>query len=166
MKYVTFYTKWGYAGFVGGESGIRRVCLPMNRLDQVRAVLLNDRGAEMDEEFMPRLRAAVRGYFAGQPADFERFKVDFGVQSEFSRAILEACRAVPYGRTVTYGALAEAAGCPKAARAVGQALARNPLPLIIPCHRVVNSDGRIGGFSAAGGADMKQRMLELERSAL
>ena len=86
--------------------------------------------------------------------------------SPFARAVLNVCRDVTFGRTIAYGQLAQKAGSPFAARAVGVVMAHNPLPLIIPCHRVVRSDGKIGGFSAQGGPALKKRMLELERQAL
>jgi methylated-DNA-[protein]-cysteine S-methyltransferase len=83
--------------------------------------------------------------------------------SRFARRVLAACRQIRLGEVVTYSGLARKTGRQAAARAVGNALAKNPLPLIIPCHRVIRSDGRIGGFSGPGGATMKKRLLELER---
>ncbi len=76
--------------------------------------------------------------------------------------MLRACARIPYGRTRTYGALAREIGAPRAARAVGGAMAANPIPLLIPCHRVLAANNRMGGFSAEGGVGVKRRMLELE----
>lgn len=81
---------------------------------------------------------------------------------DFARRIYTELRRVKWGETVTYGELAARAGEPSAARAVGMVMAKNPVPLIVPCHRVVRSDGGIGGFSAPGGADFKKKMLALE----
>ena len=78
---------------------------------------------------------------------------------------MTACRDIRFGQTVSYGRLAEMAGKPGAARAVGRALAKNPLPLIIPCHRVICANGKIGGFSAPGGVTLKKRLLQLEQEA-
>jgi len=82
----------------------------------------------------------------------------------FTRRVLTACRSIEFGRTVSYGRLAEMAGKPGSARAVGGVLAQNPLPLIIPCHRVICANGSLGGFSAMGGVRLKKRLLELEAS--
>jgi len=84
----------------------------------------------------------------------------------FARRVLTACRDIRFGQTVSYGRLAEMAGKAGSARAVGGALAKNPLPLIIPCHRVTYANGKMGGFSATGGVKLKKRMLKLEECAL
>jgi O-6-methylguanine DNA methyltransferase len=84
--------------------------------------------------------------------------------TEFEKKVLMACMEIPAGETLTYGQLAEKAGYPKAARAVGSVLAKNKLPLIIPCHRVVRADGKIGNFSAPGGTKLKKRMLNYEKN--
>jgi len=107
--------------------------------------------------------AAVRRYFAGEETDFSGFAVDLGEQPPFFRQIYAATRRIGWGRTTTYGALAKELGAgPEAARDVGQAMAQNPVALIIPCHRVLAAGGKVGGFSAPGGAVAKRRMLELE----
>ena len=80
----------------------------------------------------------------------------------FQRRVLKQCRLIPYGRTMSYGELAAKAGSPRAARAVGNCMAANNIPLLIPCHRVVCSDGRLGSFSAPGGTSMKRRLLAME----
>jgi len=86
--------------------------------------------------------------------------------SLFTATVLAACRNVKFGQTTTYGQLARIAGHPKAARPVGRIMAKNPLPLIIPCHRVLTSNGQLGGFSAPGGKRLKKKMLELERTTV
>lgn len=86
--------------------------------------------------------------------------LDLSDLTGFQRAVLEAARAIPYGEVMSYGWLAQQVGKPKAARAVGQALARNPVPIVVPCHRVVGGDGSLTGFS--GGLKMKRRLLEIE----
>jgi methylated-DNA-[protein]-cysteine S-methyltransferase len=106
---------------------------------------------------------SVRRYFDGEEANFSAVELDLGAQEPFARQIYEAARRVRWGHTTTYGALAKQLGAgPDAARDVGQAMARNPVPLIIPCHRVLAAGNRIGGFSAPGGSAAKRRMLELE----
>ena len=86
--------------------------------------------------------------------------------SPFYKSVLTACKFVRFGQTINYGELAKKAGRPSSARAVGNALARNPLPLIIPCHRVIRSDGSLGGFSALGGLSLKRKLLAHEQKCL
>jgi methylated-DNA-[protein]-cysteine S-methyltransferase len=107
--------------------------------------------------------AAVRHYFEGNETDFAQLALDLAGQDEFCKRVYAAARRIKWGQTTTYGTLAkELGGGPETARDVGQAMASNPIPLIIPCHRVLAAGGRIGGFSAPGGAAAKIRMLGLE----
>ena len=110
-----------------------------------------------------RLIARLQRYAAGTPDTLDDISVDFGPTSEFRRRILTLCRRIPYGRTVSYSELAAQAGSPRAARAVGNCMAANAIPLVIPCHRVICADGRIGVYSAPGGTAMKQRLLAMEQ---
>ena len=114
------------------------------------------------ESMDPRLVGRLRAYAVGEPVDFRDIPVDTGGMTAFQTAVVRACRQVLFGETTTYAALAAAAGSPKAARAVGQCMAGNRVPLIIPCHRVLGSDRRLGGFSAPGGIELKRRLLRLE----
>jgi methylated-DNA-[protein]-cysteine S-methyltransferase len=115
----------------------------------------------------PRPTDAVRRqldeYFAGRRQEFE-LEVDLGPAREFGRAVLEQLARVPYGELTTYGTLAERAGSPRAARAVGTIMNRNPVPIVLPCHRVVGSTGSLVGY--AGGLDRKRTLLELEGALL
>ena len=109
---------------------------------------------------------AAKRYFAGEKVDFSDVALDLGVEDEFFEKIYAAARRLGWGQTTTYGSLAKELGAgPEAARDVGQAMARNPVPLIIPCHRVLAAGGKLGGFSAPGGSATKQRMLEIEAFA-
>jgi methylated-DNA-[protein]-cysteine S-methyltransferase len=103
-------------------------------------------------------------FAAGACAGFSDVAVDLEHLSPFGRRVVRHCRRIPFGRTLTYGQLAARAGSPGAARAVGQVMAANRYPLIVPCHRVIGASGRLGGFSAPQGIAMKQRLLQLERS--
>jgi O-6-methylguanine DNA methyltransferase len=104
----------------------------------------------------------VRGHLAGTPCDFSVVPVDFNGAGDFERQVYDALRKIPAGQTMTYGGLARALSAPGAARAVGQALGRNPIPLIVPCHRVLAAGGKSGGFSAPGGRTTKAKLLALE----
>ena len=104
----------------------------------------------------------IQDYFLGNIHDLTDIAVDLGEVRSFSRQVYLVCRKIPAGKTLSYGELAAKIGRPGSARAVGQALARNPIPLIIPCHRVLSAKGRVGGFSAPGGVATKLKMLELE----
>ncbi len=113
-------------------------------------------------DWLPELVAELRAYAAGEEADFSKFPLDLAAKTPFQQRVIKACRAIPRGQTLTYGKLAIKAKAPGAARAVGSVMARNLLPLLIPCHRVVGTNG-LHGFSAPGGLATKQLLLDLER---
>lgn len=168
QKYAIFRTKWGYFGLLGTEKGLLRSSLPRRDRAEAEAakryLLMDLAGAERDGRLYKELQERIRAYFEGENVSFSRdIPVVLDGFSVFQRRVLQACRRIGYGERVSYSALARRLGRPGAARAVGNALAKNPLPLIIPCHRVVRSDGEIGGFSAIGGIELKEKMLELER---
>jgi methylated-DNA-[protein]-cysteine S-methyltransferase len=104
---------------------------------------------------------AFAQYFLGRPPVFDLPLLDFSPLSELEKAVLVQTMKIPWGQTLSYGQLALAAGRPKAARFVGATMAKNPFPVFVPCHRVVRSDGSLGGFG--GGLDLKRRMLALEQ---
>lgn len=106
----------------------------------------------------------LTGLAEGQPQWFSDVSVDVGVRTSFARRVLDQCRQIPWGSTVTYGELAARSGSSRAARAVGNVMSKNPIPLIIPCHRVVAAGGALGGFSAPSGISMKKRLLAMEQS--
>ncbi len=112
--------------------------------------------------WMKRSMRRIQKYAAGQPDDFLDIELDLSAATPFQRKVVENCRRIPFGHTLSYGELAAKAGHPRAARAVGNTMANNRIPLIIPCHRVVGSAGSLGGYSAPDGLDMKRRLLRLE----
>jgi len=118
------------------------------------------------ESLCELLIARLRAYAAGEVVDFQDVAVEIGSLSRFRRRVVYHCRRIAYGRTATYGQLARLAGSPCAARAVGRVMASNRLPIIVPCHRVVAAGGSLGGFTAPGGVELKQRMLALEAAGL
>jgi len=116
--------------------------------------------------FLARALERLAAYFGGRRVDFDDVPVDLGRCSAFDRRVYAAARTIAYGRTLTYGGLAARAGVPRASRAVGGSMRRNPVPIVIPCHRVIRSDSTLGGFSAPGGAGMKRRLLAMEGTEL
>ena len=163
--YCVFDSGFGPLGIAWSSNGVCRLQLPEATPSATeRRLLGRGIGAVKSNPppYVERLLADARRYFAGERVDFADVKLDLTGVSSFHRKIYEAALRVGWGETTTYGALAKAAGFPDAARAVGQAMGRNPIPLIIPCHRVLASGGKPGGFSAYGGTATKDRMLALE----
>ena len=165
--YNIFDTALGVAGIAWNDEGIVRFQLPSKSAEATtRRLLSRAPGAEATVPPPPIAQTidAVRRYFSGEKIDFSAVTLDLAGQDDLFREIYAAARRVGYGETTTYGALAKAIGRSdwEAARDVGQAMAKNPVALIIPCHRVLAAGGKIGGFSAPGGAETKAKMLELE----
>jgi len=155
-------TRWGYCGYVAGDRGLLSTFLP----EPSRAAIgkrIRDRhpDSEANPALLPGLAEAIGHYFAGRPVRF-RVRIDLDQVTEFRARVLQACRRIPRGQTASYADLARAAGSPGATRAVGSTMANNPLPLIVPCHRIVRSDGSLGGFSSPQGLAQKKRLLRLE----
>ena len=159
-----FLTRFGWVGVVSSPRGVRRTTLPQMAPADCMSIM----GREVDDSVespaeVAEIRDRIAAYFEGERVGFEDEAVDVGDASAFLRASWEACLAIPYGETRTYGWLAEQAGRPRAPRAAGQAMARNRLPIVVPCHRVVASDGSLHGFGrGASQLDLKQRLIELE----
>jgi methylated-DNA-[protein]-cysteine S-methyltransferase len=162
--YRLFDTDIGACGVAWGERGLTRLQLPESdrsaterRLRTYAASAGQEAPAEIE-----RAIANVQCYLTGRSVDFSAVALDLTDVGPFQRKVYEAARTVRWGQTVSYGDLARQAGSPEAARAVGQALSRNPVPIIIPCHRILAKGRRVGGFSAYGGKVTKERLLALE----
>jgi methylated-DNA-[protein]-cysteine S-methyltransferase len=166
LHHLIFETANGFCGIAWNDTGITRFQLPAKSADATERIMLRrtpSAGPGVPSPVVSEAVAAARRYFEGEETDFSLFQLDLEGQDDFCKRAYVAARRVKWGETTTYGALArELGGGPRAARDVGQAMARNPIPLIIPCHRVLAIGGKIGGFSAPGGAASKKRMLELE----
>lgn len=164
--YHVFETAGGFCGIAWRDAGITRFQLPTKSAESTERLLLRRLPSAEIGNPTPKMLdaiAAVKRYFAGEQTDFSGFELDLDGQDEFFKKIYAAARQVEWGHTTTYGALAKELGVgPEAARDVGQAMAKNPVALIIPCHRVLAAGGKIGGFSAPGGSSAKLHMLELE----
>jgi methylated-DNA-[protein]-cysteine S-methyltransferase len=165
--YTTFETALGFAGIAWTDAGIVRFQLPSASAEATTRNLLRRVPDARATEPSPQIAeavAATKRYFAGERVDFSHLALDLTEQDDRFREIYAAARRIDYGETTTYGELAKSIGRTdwEAARDVGQAMAKNPVALIVPCHRVLAAGGKIGGFSAPGGAGTKIRMLELE----
>ncbi len=169
LDYTLFDTPLGTCAVAWSERGIAGLQLPEAGPDETAARLV-ERTGEAARAKAPRWVAEairlVTRHLEGKPQALAGIRLDLGALPPFHRKVCEAARSVEPGRTVTYGELAALAGSPGAARAVGQAMATNRFPVVVPCHRVVAAGGRPGGFSAAGGLTTKERLLALEGVAL
>ena len=162
-QYDIFKIRWGWFGLLGSEQGLLRTCLPIAHKEAVQSRMLTDiPSAQRSKNAFSVLQKAIEDYYKGVSVDFSDVEVCFDGLSEFQRTVLNSLRSVSYGKKVSYGQLAQLSCSPKAARAIGTVMAQNPLPLIIPCHRVIKADNTLGQFSASGGAKTKKRMLHLE----
>ncbi len=165
MKFGIVKTSRGAFGFVARGNALVAAFLPELEGSLRRKVKAQYPDAVEDAGCLPSLRRQVADYYAGTPTRFTT-PVDLEGVPPFRAAVLRLCHEVAYGETVSYADLAAALGKPKAARAVGGAMATNPIPLVIPCHRVLRSDGSLGGFSSPCGVEEKRRMLEMEKAAV
>jgi methylated-DNA-[protein]-cysteine S-methyltransferase len=164
--YLIFETAGGFCGIAWNDVGITRFQLPAHSAEATQRSLLRRVKDAQPGAPTPQVLeaiAAAKRYFDGEEIDFSNIHLDLDDQDAFFQQIYAALRRVPWGQTTTYGALAKQVGAGReAARDVGEAMSKNPVPLIIPCHRVLAAGGKISGFSAPGGASSKIRMLELE----
>lgn len=169
QRFEVFETARGFVAIAWNARGITSLRLPVGSPAAAEHALCARVGravrATPSSQVAAVVAAAAR-YFAGEPVDFRGVAVDFGAIDPFFARVYARIRALGWGETTTYGAIATELGAgPEGARDVGRAMAANPVPLIVPCHRVVAAGGKIGGFSAPGGADTKLWMLELEGAA-
>ena len=164
--FLIFDTDGGPCGIAWTAAGVVRFQLPGEDAVTTRRLLLRHLPEAEEAAPPPPIAKAVAGvkrYFAGEAAEFIDVPLDLAGQSDFFRAVYDAARRVHWGETTTYGTIARDLGAgPEMAREVGQAMAKNPVALIIPCHRVLAAGNKIGGFSAPGGSSSKLKMLALE----
>jgi methylated-DNA-[protein]-cysteine S-methyltransferase len=169
-RYHLFETAAGFVALGWNDRGIAALRLPdASAHDAERALLRRLPNAERSEPPLPvqTVVDAIVRYFVGERIDFSAIPVDMGAQEPFFERVYTLVRGLGWGETTTYGAVARTLGAGlEFARDVGQAMASNPVPLIVPCHRVTGAGGKIGGFSAPGGSMSKARMLELEGVAV
>ena len=167
--FALFDTAIGRCGVAWGGRGIAGVQLPEGGERETLARMLRRFPAAGEATPPPEVRQVIDRIVAllrGKASDLSTVRLDMDEVPVFHRRVYEAARAIPQGMTLSYGEIATRVGAPGAARAVGQALGRNPFPIVVPCHRVLAAGGKIGGFSAQGGIATKRRMLAIEGAQL
>jgi O-6-methylguanine DNA methyltransferase len=167
--FALFDTAIGRCGVAWGERGVAGVQLPEAGARETRARLLQRFPAAAEAAPPPEVQRVIDRIVTllrGEASDLSAVALDMDQVPAFHRRVYEAARAIPAGMTLSYGDIAARVGAPGAARAVGQALGRNPFPIVVPCHRVLAAGGKIGGFSAQGGVATKRRMLAIEGAQL
>ncbi|MDQ8755137.1 methylated-DNA--[protein]-cysteine S-methyltransferase [Sphingosinicella sp. LHD-64] len=163
--FTLFDTPLGPCGIAWGQDGLRGLQLPEPTEAGARARLAR-RFPDLEDTEPPESICAITvrivAHLGGGRDDYADVPIDFARVGDWEASVYRAALAIPAGETRTYGQLASGLGDPGAAQAVGQALGRNPWPIVVPCHRITAADGRTGGFSAPGGAATKLKLLEIE----
>src|SRR3982075_1014310 len=165
QHFVIFDSAIGPCGIVWGERGISGVQLPMGSEEKTRKRILQRNGEATEAVPTAEVQSAIDGMIellAGKPNDLSDVTLDLDGVPEFNRGVYDIARKIPPGKTMTYGDIAKKLGGVELSRDVGQALGRNPCPIVVPCHRVLAAGGKPGGFSANGGVVTKLKMLAIE----
>ena len=162
--YTIFKTKIGWIGLEKSNCGISLITFPQKNITQCEAlVCANNSHANKSDSDFSHIINQIHLYTSGKNVEFNSIKLDYRGYTEFSKKTLEACRNVPYGETRSYKWLADKAGSEFAYRSVGQIMAKNKFPIIVPCHRIIGSTGKLTGFRGKKhDLNMKTRFLNLE----
>jgi methylated-DNA-[protein]-cysteine S-methyltransferase len=161
-KYSLVKTSWDWLGFACRGSRLIRLILPgLTKSSIIKSFRTEFPNSEFDPDLLQNLQQSLIDYFHAKSVNFN-CQVDISWATPFARKVYQACSRIKPAQTVTYANLAQQAGSPKATRAVGSVMAANHTPLIIPCHRVLCSDGKLGGFSAPGGVSLKKQLISHE----
>lgn len=161
-RYALVKTCWGDLAFVCRNSLVCRLFFGFTKSQPLLAEIKNHfPAAYLDNNLLKGLQSDLIDYFRGQHVDF-KCRIDLSWASDFTNRVLRRCSHIKPAETMPYKELAQQIDSPRAARAVGNALSKNRIPLIIPCHRVIASNGSLGGFSAPGGINLKKRLIEHE----
>ncbi|PKB73475.1 MAG: hypothetical protein BZY75_01645 [SAR202 cluster bacterium Io17-Chloro-G7] len=161
MKYHLFQVSAGWIGVMGSGHGLRRLSLQPTPQDSLEGLGTDLERSENNPSFFAKEQECLERYFSGDTRALDEIELDFAGAPPFFSAAWKACRSIPVGETRSYAWLAAEAGSPLAVRAAGQAMARNPFALVIPCHRVIASDGDLRGYGA-GGLTVKAELLNME----
>jgi methylated-DNA-[protein]-cysteine S-methyltransferase len=166
--FAIFDTPIGACGMAWNARAIVGLQLPDASPERTRSRLRRRWTGAVEATPPPLVQQAierVRTLLKGEAVDLSDVPLDLDGTPEFHRRVYELARTIPPGQTMTYGEIAKRLGAPQESREVGQALGRNPVAIIVPCHRVLGADGKMGGFSASGGVATKRRILEIEGAA-
>jgi O-6-methylguanine DNA methyltransferase len=160
--YSAFDTNFGWCGIVGKEGRLLEI-LPFLPTEEsaYSCVLSKYADIALCSDCLKEPKEAIERYLAGEKMDFE-FSLDLSRYTEFQRGVWEITRSISYGEIRTYSWVSKKLGNPRASRAVGTALAKNPFPIVVPCHRVIRCNGELGGYSAEGGIEIKAKLLKME----
>jgi methylated-DNA-[protein]-cysteine S-methyltransferase len=163
MLHALISTACGWVGITYSDRGVWRLTLPVRSMKEAKGLLGIGSAAHLHNgDDTGSLRSQVADYFSGKRVGFD-CKLDLSGSTPFQRQVWKTAMEIPYGQVRSYKWVAEKIGRPSACRAVGHALATNPLPLVIPCHRVIRNDGKPGGFGGrSGNVQTKLMMLSLE----
>ena len=167
IGFALFDTEVGRCGIAWSAGGIAGVQLPEGSDLAMRARMLRRFPGARETSPPAEVRQAIEAMGAllrGESSELRSIPLDLDGIAPFEQRVYEVARTIPPGTTLSYGEIARRLGAPGAARDVGQALGRNPFPIVVPCHRVVAAGGKLGGFSARGGATTKRRLLSVERA--
>jgi methylated-DNA-[protein]-cysteine S-methyltransferase len=165
IEFALFDTAIGRSAIAWGEHGIVAVQLPGATESRTRARIMQmfpDAREGSPPAGVEHAVAGIASLLHGEATDLSDISLDMAGLSDFHRRVYAVARTIPAGRTLTYGEIAQRLGDPGAAREVGQALGENPFPIVVPCHRVLAANGRLGGFSAPGGTRTKLKLLRIE----
>jgi methylated-DNA-[protein]-cysteine S-methyltransferase len=164
-SYAIFKTGFGWCGVVECKKKLRRIFVGYKKRYQLLNHITGNFGNNLVRmSSTGKLMKKINLYLSGKKTSFGGCKMDWSSLTPFQGKTLRAVMKIPYGTVSTYGNIAKIIGHPNSARAVGNALSKNPFPLIVPCHRIVRGDGQVGGFSAGGGKDLKENLLRLEKN--
>ncbi|QDU08287.1 methylated-DNA--[protein]-cysteine S-methyltransferase [Gimesia aquarii] len=174
LKLSIFSTEIGWCGLMGNSEGVERLLMGHHSAADVRQAAKqvfeedhNDSINNFEEtNWFPDLSERLQDYYQGAVVEFRDVKVSLPHMTKFQARVIRELKKIGYGKQITYGELATKAGAPRAARAVGTVMSTNRIPIIIPCHRVVASGGKLGGFSSPQGTSLKQHLLTLESEAI
>ncbi|WP_417390853.1 methylated-DNA--[protein]-cysteine S-methyltransferase [Gimesia sp.] len=168
-----FQTEIGWCGLQGREETVERFLMGLPARNDLLRVIRAETARDgqpsaksvLESNWYPKLQERLQDYFQGAHVEFQDVKLKLTKMTPFQSRVVQALQQIGYGRQITYGELAERAGSPRAARAVGTVMSSNRIPILIPCHRVIASGGKLGGFSAPQGTSLKEHLLLLESRA-
>ncbi len=160
--YKIFKTRWGFAGVIFNRNSIIKFILPMEHKNKIISQI-EGKNFSGHLDWLISFCQDIKKFFKGEKVDFIKYKLDLSVYTENEKKVLKNLRKIKYGKTITYKELAEKVGIKNGARFIGNVMAKNRFPLIIPCHRVIKSNGEIGNFGY--GKKYKENLLALEKES-